>query len=614
MKSIFTLFIATLIGLAISAQTPQTPQGIKYQSVVRDNSGTVVANQPVSLKLSILKGGVSGAVVYTETHSVTTNAFGLISVNIGGGTTQSGTFSAISWGSDTHFLKVEMDVSGGTTYTTFGTSQFLSVPYALCAKTVENADVDTTNEIQTLSISGTQLSLSKNGGTITLPGGGTGGGDNWGTQVAQTDATIGGDGTSATPLSLAQQGATTGQILYWNGTTWIPGTNDADDSNELQTLSVSNDTLSISGGNSVKLPADNWGTQVAQTDATLVGDGTTALPLSIAPQGAIAGQFLGWNGTSWMPANEGQTLSVTGNNLSISGGNSVALPGSAWGINGSNIYFNTGNVGIGFNTPQTYLHISDAAGMVLPQLQIDNAFAGSQGNASIGFASINTPINYTIGLDNAMAEFKISAASQLQPAAQNDGVTMYKVIPPGITSFSNQSRARVFQSAGAPPEIIPFATWQPVDFDTPTYDTHGEFTVGSVGLSGPGGPATTMFTAIEEGFYQVNARTDFQFMEDYDPSSLNINGYVCIAIYVGTGGAPGTIFSKGNKLQGSAYAMSSGEELFFALPNNLAPNVSDVIYLRPGDTIEIWVWQDIYSAMGLVPGSSETYVSIHKIS
>ena len=614
MKRIFTLLIAILIGFATSAQTPQTPQGIKYQSVVRNNSGAVVANQSVSVKLSILKGGASGTVVYIETHSVTTNTFGLISLNIGGGTAKSGTFSAINWGSDTHFLKVEMDVSGGTTYTTFGTSEFLSVPYALHAKTVENADIDTTNEIQTLSLTGNQLSLSKNGGTVTLPSGGVGAGDNWGTQVAQTDVTIGGDGTSATPLTLAQQGATTGQILYWNGTSWVPGANDSDASNELQTLSVSNDTLTISGGNSVKLPADNWGTQVTQTDATLVGDGTTLLPLSIAPQGAIAGQFLGWNGASWMPANEGQTLSVTGNSLAISGGNSVTLPGSAWGVNGPDIYFNTGNVGIGFNTPQTYLHISDVAGMVPPQLQIDNAFAGSQGNASIGFATTNTPMNYTIGLDNAMAEFKISAASQLMPAMQNDGVTMYKVIPPGITSFNNQSRARVFQSAGAPPEIIPFATWQPVDFDTPDYDTHAEFTLGAVGSSAPGGPAISTFTAIEEGYYQVNARTDFQFMEDYDPSSLNINGYVCIAIYVGTGGSPATIFSKGNKLQGSVFAMSASEELFFALPNNLAPNVSDVIYLRPGDTVEIWVWQDIYSTMGLVPGSPETYVSIHKIS
>ncbi len=613
MKTLFTSVLALLLSITVLSQTPES---IKYQSVIRDNSGNVLANKAVSLKLSILKGTTTGSAVYVETHNVTTNSFGLINVDIGGGTVQSGTFAAIQWGDDNFFLKIELDVSGGTNYTTFGTSKFLSVPYALHAKTVENADVDTTNEIQVLSINGNQLSLSKNGGTVSLPSGGTGTGDNWGTQVAQTDATIDGDGTAATPLKLAKQGATNGQVLYWNGTTWTPGSTDSDASNELQTLSLHADTITISGGNSVKLPGDNWGTQIVKTNTTLIGDGTTALPLSIAPQGASAGQVLGWNGTAWMPANESQTLSVTGNNLAISGGNTVTLPGSIWGVNGSNIFYNSGNVGIGFNSPQTYLHINDATGMSAPQLQIDNTFSGSQGNASIGFTAINSGLNYSMGIDNAMGEFKISAAPQLQPALQNDGVTLYKAMPLGITSFNNQSRARVFQLGGAVPEVIPFATWHPVDFDTPTYDTHAEFTLGTVGSSALGGPATTKFTAIEEGYYQVNARTDFMFLEDYNPSALNVNGYVCIAIYVGTGGLPATIFSKGNKLQGSGVVFATGgEELFLELPNNLAPNVSDVIYLRPGDTIEIWVWQNIFSGLiGLVPGSAETYVSIHKIS
>lgn len=652
MKRIFTNLIAGIFCVTLFAQAPQ---GMKYQTVVRDNSGNVIANQTVGVKLSILKGGSTGTAVYVETHSVSTNGFGLANMNIGGGTVQSGTFSGIAWGTDSYFVKVEMDVTGGTAYTHFGTSQLLSVPYALHAKTVENSDdadadatneiqtisksgntitlsngggsvtddvndpdSDATNEIQTLSISGTQLSLSNGGGTVNLPA--TGGGDNWGTQVAQTDATLSGNGTPTTPLKIAQQGAAAGQNLQWNGTSWLPGTNDdndADPANEIQTVSVSNDTLSISGGNSVKLPGDNWGAQVAQTDATLTGDGSAVLPLGIAQQAATLGQLLGWNGTTWSPVNEAQTLSIAGNNLSVSGGNTVALPSSVWGINGSNIFYNLGNVGIGFNNPSTFLHIRDLTGMLAPQLQIDNTFPGMQGNASIGFASFNSGVNFSMGLDNTSVDFLISSAPQLQPAVQNDKVTIMRAIPPGITSFNNQSRARVFQAFGTiPTQLIPFAVWQPIDYDMASYDTHGEWLPAPIGSSGSqGGPATSFFTALEEGYYQVNARTDFMFLEDYNPMMLNPNGHVCIAIYVGRGGMQSTVHSKGNKLQGTIFFFNAQQqEVNLTLPNNMAPNVSDVIYLMPGDVVEIRVWQDVYHSLGLVPGTSETYVSIHKIS
>ena len=219
-------------------------------------------------------------------------------------------------------------------------------------------------------------------------------------------------------------------------------------------------------------------------------------------------------------------------------------------------------------------------------------------------------------MDNTTAEVKISAASQLQPAAQNDGVTLYRAIPPGITSFNNQSRARVFQAQGIVPQQIPSGIWQPVDFDVRTCDTHSEWTVAAVGTSGiTGGPATSTFMAMEEGYYQVNARTDFVFMEDYDPMALNINGFVSIVIWVGSAGLPPAAYANGNKLQGSAFFMNQQTgEVISPLPNNLAPNVSDVIYLHAGDTVEIRVWQDVFNSLGLIQGSAETYVSIHKIS
>jgi len=115
----------------------QAPQKFNYQAVVRDNAGNIVSEQAVGIKISILQGAVDGTVVYSETHSPTTSSLGLVTLEIGGGTT-SDDFSAIDWGGNIYFLKVEMDATGGTTYTEMGTNQILSVPYAVHSKTAEN--------------------------------------------------------------------------------------------------------------------------------------------------------------------------------------------------------------------------------------------------------------------------------------------------------------------------------------------------------------------------------------------------------------------------------------------------------------------------------------------
>ena len=129
MKNIVTL-ILIFLGLSLSAQTPQS---FKYQAIARDGIGNVLVNKVVSFRISILQGSVSGSTAYSETHLKTTNAFGLTDLEIGHGTPVSGNFAAISWGSDDYFIKVEMDPNGGNSYQMMGTSQLLSVPYALYA-------------------------------------------------------------------------------------------------------------------------------------------------------------------------------------------------------------------------------------------------------------------------------------------------------------------------------------------------------------------------------------------------------------------------------------------------------------------------------------------------
>lgn len=174
----FKIIITTVL-FALSAQTfAQGTNGFNYQAVVRNNNGDIIANQNVSYRFNILQGSVSGTEVYSEEHAVTTDDRGLVNMVIGSGSS-SDNFSAINWGSTDFFLEVEVDENGGNNYTTLGTSEFNSVPYALHAQTASNvndADADATNELQNLSISGNNLSIS-NGNTVTLPSSGSGDAD-----------------------------------------------------------------------------------------------------------------------------------------------------------------------------------------------------------------------------------------------------------------------------------------------------------------------------------------------------------------------------------------------------------------------------------------------------
>ena len=130
MKNIFTS-IALLVLTNIFAQAPEK---FSYQAVIRDANNNLVANTPIGMQISILKTSIIGTSVYTETHSQSTNANGLVSIEIGTGTS-SDIFNDIDWSSDNYFIKTETDPTGGTNYSITGTSQLLSVPYALHAKT-----------------------------------------------------------------------------------------------------------------------------------------------------------------------------------------------------------------------------------------------------------------------------------------------------------------------------------------------------------------------------------------------------------------------------------------------------------------------------------------------
>lgn len=136
MKRLFAVLTAILLTAAIWAQIPEK---MSYQAIIRNSSDALVTDQQVSMQISILQGSANGTAVYTETHTPTTNANGLVSIEIGDGIIVSGNFSAIDWANGPYFIKTETDPTGGTDYTITGTSQLLSVPYALYAKTSGDA-------------------------------------------------------------------------------------------------------------------------------------------------------------------------------------------------------------------------------------------------------------------------------------------------------------------------------------------------------------------------------------------------------------------------------------------------------------------------------------------
>ncbi|HET7732739.1 MAG TPA: tail fiber protein [Paludibacter sp.] len=132
MKRIYT-FILAISFIAVSFA--QAPQKLNYQAVIRNSANAILSNTQVGIRISILQGSASGTVVYTETQTPTTNANGLLNLEIGSGAG----FSTIDWNAATYFVKTETDPTGGTNYSITGTSQLLSVPYALNAKSLGTA-------------------------------------------------------------------------------------------------------------------------------------------------------------------------------------------------------------------------------------------------------------------------------------------------------------------------------------------------------------------------------------------------------------------------------------------------------------------------------------------
>jgi hypothetical protein len=212
----------------------QAPNKMSYQAVIRNASNVLVSNANVGVKISILQATATGAVVYSETHTPTTNTNGLATLEIGGGTIISGNFTTINWANGPFFIKTETDPTGGTNYTISGTSQLLSVPFALYAASGNSGPqgiqgvLGATGSQGPIGLTGPQGIQGIPGATgpqgqqgiqgLTGVNGATGPQGPIGLAGLQgTQGLIGATG----PQGSFPSGTNVGDMQYWNGTNWL---------------------------------------------------------------------------------------------------------------------------------------------------------------------------------------------------------------------------------------------------------------------------------------------------------------------------------------------------------------------------------------------------------
>ncbi len=333
----------------------QTPLGINYQGVARAADGTPLSSRSIGLRISITNGP-SGSIEYEEEQHPTTNEFGLFAIVIGQGQS-SGSLADVDWSTGNKWLQVELDPDDNGNYTLVGSQQLMSVPYALYARNagngldpgfgidisngkinnilpdqvitltgtgattvsgtypnftinstdaVDDADADPANELQTISKTGSTVTLSNGGGSF-------------------TDAVDDADNDPTNELELPAT-ATPNQVLKWDGSAWVAGTDavddaDADATNELQDISTTGaaGNISLSSGSTLTLNVDDAdadpANEIQNLSATASGTNRT-----INISGGGTGTTIDVADNDNDSSNELQTISKTGSTVTLSNG------------------------------------------------------------------------------------------------------------------------------------------------------------------------------------------------------------------------------------------------------------------------------------------------------
>jgi len=302
-----SMLIVCMMTLMVWQTVAQSPASMKYQAVLRDLDGKALSEKTVSIQIDLLQGAADGTVVFTETHEATTNAFGLTNLEVG--SINLAGFSSVDWGNGPYFIKVTVDGDA------IGTNQLLSVPYALHAQSAENvddADADPTNEIQTISINENVITLSLDGGSVELPEGFDGKYSSLeGAPVNLSEFT-----NDAGFISLEGDPVNISEFTNDAGYITDPDDADADPTNELQTISIDENMVTLShDGGSIELP-EGFDGQYSSLEGA---------PTAVSAFANDSGYITDPDDADADPTNELQDLSLSGNELTISQGNTVVF-------------------------------------------------------------------------------------------------------------------------------------------------------------------------------------------------------------------------------------------------------------------------------------------------
>jgi hypothetical protein len=471
------LFLALLLVSAVSFS--QAPQFLNYQAIARNASGTIVTT-PIGIKFEILQGSSSGTLIYEETNTITPSSAGVFTAAIGNGSAVVGNFPTINWANSPYFIRVSIDPTGGTSYSTVGTSQLLSVPYALYAETAGNSQTLTAGSGITIN-SGTitnsapnqTVALNYNSGTqeLTLT---------QGTVVTTATITITspsvsitGTGVSGAYPNYTITPPSSTSITAGNSNVTVTGSEPNFTISSTPSLTVIGNQLSVSNGNTVTLPTGTTytnGVGIGLTSGTIITN--TAMDQTVT-----IGSGTNVNVTGTYPnfvVDATPSLSLATNVLSISGGNAVTLPSSpATTVTaGTNMIVNGTAPSYTVVTPTYSLNFSNSSTGVLnngisssavslpqPTLTVSgtNSNVISAGSNSItiphysagnGLTLAGTAPNYTLG---AVTTGTSAGWSTLGNTATNPSVNFLGTTDAQDLVFrtANSQRMRIFNTNGA---------------------------------------------------------------------------------------------------------------------------------------------------------------------
>ncbi|MEO6883546.1 MAG: hypothetical protein ABI199_05935 [Bacteroidia bacterium] len=454
-----TLLIVSILFLSAFFVSAQVPQGITYQAIARNSVGVELASTAIQVKFTIHTGTAAGPIEWEDTQSTTTNQFGLFTLVIGSGTSttvgSATTFSAINWGSGNHFLEVSVNIGSG--YVSMGTTQFMSVPYALYAANAPQGPTGPTGPTGATGVTGSTGTAGTNGVTgATGPTGATGtAGTNGVTGATGSTGAIGTNGvTGPTGATGFLQSGTTGSVPYYNGTNWVTTATNIYDlgSNIGIGTNTPNNFIQVQG----LIDFENNGSNVS------LGLNT---PTTTSSTGNYYNTFVGYNAgqstsgaggasETFIGYNAGNANTVGGNNVFIGANsgslNTIGVQNSFFGSTAGKINTTgSGNTAIGYNATFSTNNLTNATAIgANAVVSANNALVLGSPGTMVGIGTSNP--SYSLDIVNTSYNLL-----HLSTTGANSNVNLdFSPTGAGIAQFSAIGYGFSFVTQGSTPAIF----------------------------------------------------------------------------------------------------------------------------------------------------------------